>query len=378
MAIIKKQTKKGKTNKKIKKADPSSKKQKKVVGSSENPDYDAYEEEAEELEYEFKNYFNSETQLEDITHETDPEEILQAYSRIIWVFASNHVREDVEIEDLIAEGQVGVCQAIKDYNDPNKKKPKYNFRQACLYKIRSHIFQYCLSNASQIKTPYYIQRGCMHVGQVFKLMTNQSVAEKILKRPGPATEEEITAFIYDEKERLPLKSMRFIKEQITKDASKEEFKQILSGILNHERGSKHAYVKKNLTDVGQILHIKEKLYYTAASNNMKYTRVIDLILSARRGKTELTPQILSLGVFTSPREDVERTLLRRELLERGSKLCGETNFRIFVDNKLYDKTYDEIAKSYNLKKSSVTDIVKACIGLLKKDELFQQMFSDMR
>lgn len=322
--------------------------------------------------YKFRNYFESENQLKCISHKSDLAEVIAAYTRLIWVYASNHVREGVEIEDLIAEGKRGVIEAYAEFNDRNRKKPNYNFYQACLYKIRSCVFQYCLRNATQIKTPYYIQRGCMHVGQIFKLMANQSVAEALLKRRGPPTEQEVIDFIYDEKERLPLKGIRFIKKQITKKTSKDEFQQILNGILNHELGSRHSYVKNNLTDVGKVLHIKEKMHFTSSSNNMDYKRVIDLIMSARQSKLEL-----NLNTYSPHANNVETEMDRKELIEYGKKICGEKNFNIFLAHKLYDKNYEEIAHMFEIKKDEILDILKKCLRILRKDSYFQEAFNSL-
>ena len=325
------------------------------------------------VNYKFRNYFTSETQLKDIDWDSDPAEILTAYARLINVYASKHLREGVELDDLVSEGQRGVCEAIEEYRNPKtRKKKNYNFYQACLYKIRSCIYQYCLRNITQLKTPYYIQRGCMHIGQIFKLMSNQYVAEELLGRRGPATEDEIIDFIYNESERLPLKSMRYIKAQITKPKNSPEFKQILSGVMNHELGSRHSYVKNNLTDPGKILHIKQKLYYAASSNNMNYKRVVDLILSARHSKIEFTPKIHS-----APYEDVESVAERKELIARGRELCGQVHFDIFIENKLLDKSYDEIAESRSLKKSIILDIIKKCIKTLQQDPVFIEKFQTL-
>lgn len=326
--------------------------------------------------YKFKNFYESETQLKTITEKSSPEVILDAFSRLIQVHANNHVREGVEVEDLIAEAKSGLIEIISETKklakNKNKKKKTYNFHQACLYRIRQKIFQYCLRNANQIKTPYYIQRGCMHVGQIFKLMSNQSVAEKVLGRKGPATEHEVIRFIHDENERLPLKPMKFIKAQIKKDPSKKEFNQILSGILNHQLGSRHSYVKNNLTDVGKILHIKEKLYYTSSSNNMSYTRVINLILSARQTKVDITA--ISLPITSN---NTDKQAVRTEMIDIGRKVCGERDFNIFVQNKLYDKTYDELGTSYNLRKPAIIGIIKECLKKLRKNEHFQDFFKSM-
>lgn len=327
-------------------------------------------------DYIFENYFKSELQLRDITHKVPMEDVVEAYARLIWVYASNHVREGVELEDLVSEGRKGVCEAYRDYNRrirqrDRKKRPNYNFHQACLYKIRSSIFQYCLRSASQIKTPYYIQRGLMHVGQILKLMSNQKVAEALLKRKGPATDAEILKFLYNEKERLPKKSMKFIKQQITKDASKKEFQQVLNGVLNHELGSRHSYVKNNLTDVGKCLHIKEKIWFACTSNGMSYKKVIDLILSARQFKVELTPNMINTKVT-----NMDKRIILKELFEIGKKLCGEDKFNIFIANKFYDKTYEQISIEFKVHKDRIIDIIKDCIRVLREDPTFQEVFND--
>lgn len=322
--------------------------------------------------YKFVNYFSSENQLKSVNHKSDPELILKAFNRLVWVYASNHVREGVEIEDLVAEGQKGICKAIQEYNDADRQKPNYNFHQACLYNIRSNIFQYCLRNTTLIKTPYYIQRGCLHFSQIYKLMCEQTTAEKLLKRPGPATEQEIIDFLYDEQERLPLKSMKFIKAQITKKKSKEEFEQILSGILNHELGSRHSYVKNNLTDVGKVLHLKQKLYFTSQSTSKSYKRMIDLILSVKQTKVDLT----SLSGSSNP-ANVEDSVIKNQLITRGKELCGEFNFNVFLQNKLFNKNYQELAEEFNLEKSELVSIIKQCLKLLQDDLLFKELYQEM-
>jgi RNA polymerase sigma factor (sigma-70 family) len=318
--------------------------------------------------YKFKNFYESETQLTAITHTSDPDKILEAYARLISVYASNHIRDGVEMDDLISEGRRGVCEAIKEFNDPNRRRPSYNFHQACLYKIRSSIFQYCLRNASLIKTPYYVQRGCMHVAQLFKLMSNSATASALIKNKADITEQDILDFIYDEKERLPLKSLAFIKRNITKKVSKQEFDQILSGILNHELGSRHSYIKNNLTDIAKCLHIKEKLWYTASCNNMDYKRVIDLILIARQSKVELNPNLQ-----LTPTDKIENVVFRNQLAAEGERLCGKQPFEIFVKNKVMDKSYDDLALDYSLKKTEVVEIIKQCKTILQNCELFKEL-----
>ena len=321
--------------------------------------------------YEFTNYYTSEPKLSTLTHKSPIEEIFSAFSNIIKMQAAGHVRtkDGVDLEDLISEGKTGVMKAIYNYE---RKKKKYTFVQYCLYEIRAAISQYCLGNASPIKTPYYIQRGCMHVGQIFMLMQNQSVAEHLLNRRGPASEQEIIDFIYNPDERLPKKKKTYIKAQINKKLSKEEQDQVYRGVMNHEQGSRHSFVKKNLSDPGKILHIKQKIWYTATSNNMQYERVIELVMLARRTRADLDPMMLGQSVGKT-----ENKVLTKQLFERGAQICGDDNFKIFLENKFYDNSYDAISTKYGIKKNTVTDIVKRCIRLLRKDEVFIKMFEEM-
>jgi len=354
---------------------------KKLKGQDKLPEEEYFDEEdsSDNLSYKYKNFYKSETQLDSITYNSPPEKIIEAFDRLIYVHSSNHVREGIELDDLIAEGRKGICIAIQEFQNPEERKKKnYNFQQGCLYKVREAIYQYCLGNVSQIKTPYYIQRGCMHVGQIFKLMSNLQVAEELLKKKGHASEHEIISFIYNEDERLPNKPLKYIKKQIKRDPKSPEFKQILDGVLNHKRGSGHSFVKSNLTGVGKVLHIKEKLWYAATrSNGMSYKRVIDLILSARQSQVEYNPNCYIEG-STSSADQLDTQFYRKQMMEYGSKACGERNFEIFTQNKLFDKTYSELSELYSEKKSTIVDIVKNCIKILRNDKNFQEMFQGIQ
>lgn len=350
-----------------------------IVASSPDSDDDLDSEKSVHDEYKFKNYFESEPQLDTVNQDSPIEHILAAYQRVVFVQAKRHLPPvnrpgGMELEDLIAQGNLGLCDAVDQYSNPDRKTPKYSFHMACLYKIREHIYTYCIGNANQLGTPRYIQRGLMHVAQIFQLMQNQTVAEQILKRPGPASTQEIVEFLYDDDERLPLKSKTFIKKQINRQVSKKEFEQIYSGVTTHKRGSQHSYVKNNLSDVGKILHIKEKIWYTFKSNNMKYKRGIELILSARRSQTPLEDSLHA----PIKKETVESKVAQRELYARGVELCGENEFKIVFDNICLGLSYEEIGNKHGMSKSAVTDIVKKSLRALRQDEVFIEYYKELK
>ena len=311
------------------------------------------------------------------------EEIIEGYARLIYIHSLKHVREGVEIEDLISEGKRGIIEAYQLYTNPRpeQKIPNYNFHQSCLYKLRSNIFYYCLNNASPLKTPVYIQRGCMHVGQIFKILSNQHAAEELFGREGSASEQEIIDFIYDQTNRLPTLveldngesrySLKEIKAMIVRTEDDKYFEQILDGVLHHRNGSRHSFVKNNLNDKGKVLHIKNKLYFCALQNQMKYKSVIDYILSAR-----VLVHDIDSGVQRPSKLNLDREVTKRRIIEKGVDLVGEYNFTIFMDSVMYDLTYGKIAEKYGIKKSKVSDIINHCMSILRNDKVFQQYYEE--
>ena len=323
------------------------------------------------------------TNYRDTVPDASLEQIIASYERLVYVQARKHVRERVELEDLMAEGRQGIIEAYRLFTDPEliDKVPEYTFHQAVMYRI-TRIFYYCLNNASPLKTPIYIQRGCMHVGQIFKILNNQNAAEDVLGKKGQATDWDIIQFIYDEVDRLPCENeigkkgtkytLKEVKSMIIKPEEDPYFKQILDGVLHHRNGNRHTFVKNNLTDRGKVLHIKNKLYFCAKQNKMKYSRLIDLILSARVLLHELDS-----GLQKPSDSDLDKELTRKQVLVRGKELLGEKNFNIFIDSTINNFTYSKIADKYQLKKSKVSDVVNECLSTMRHDPLLQQLYKDL-
>lgn len=309
------------------------------------------------------------------------EEIIDSYRRLIYDRAKKHLREGVELEDLVSEGIQGVIEAYNHYKDPNRKIPSYTFHQACLYKLQK-IFYYCLQNASPLKTPVYVRRGCMHVGQIFKILRDQNVAEELFERPGPATENEIIDFIYDPSQRMPTLdeinkgeseyTIEDIKGFINKPENDQYFDQILDGVLHHRNGNRHGFVKGSLTNKGKLLHIKNKLYFSACQNQMKYERVIELILSAR---------VIMLGLesgMEKPSEsDLDVEITKRRVISRGKELVGDLHLNMFVDSVLNGLTYGDISKKYGIPKTEISEIIGNTLNILKNDEIFIQLYKEL-
>lgn len=317
--------------------------------------------------FKFKNYYKSEPQLNSIDYTDSEEQILKAFYNISQTYARKHTRPGIDFEDLFQEAQMGILEAIKYYTNDNNVKKTYPFKQFVLYKIREKTYQYCLKNAIKIKTPYYIQRGSKHVAQIISLLQNSSTSYQLLQKENPE-HSDIIAFLYNPNERLPLKTDEFIRAQINPNLTTEQFNQVYLNVINHKRGSAHSFVKKNLTDIGKILHIKEKIWYNATSNNMPFERVISLILEARASKTN--PNV---NLCSKPSTGSDNNIIMEELIVRGKKVCGEKEFNIFFASKYLNKTYTAISKQYQVPKNDITGIIKKCLKILKDDFIIKEL-----
>lgn len=322
----------------------------------------------EEEEYTFDNYYESEPQIDQISHTDSKEAILKAFENINQTYARKHTRPGIEYEDLYLEAQLGILEVVEYWRLGGTKK--YPFKQHCLYKIRETTYQYCLRNIVKTKTPYYIQRGCKHVSQILKILKNAPTAKVLIGSEDP-TDWEIEQFLYDENERLPLKSQEFIIEQINPNLTEAQFEQVYLNIVEHKRGSAHSFVKKNLTDVGKVLHIKEKIWYNATSNNMPFKRVISLILKAQKAKPSYD-SVFCGEIDHSP----EQLIIFNKVIERGREICGEREFNIFVSSKFLKKTYKEISEEFSIPKNDISEIIHYCLKILKNDSIMQQYYSE--
>ncbi len=88
----------------------------------------------------------------------DPMDILKSYFREILVVARKYARPNVEFEDLVVEGLMGLLDAIERF-DPEKARGPKAFRQLAIIRIKSYMFEYFLKNRTPYTIPNYMSRA---------------------------------------------------------------------------------------------------------------------------------------------------------------------------------------------------------------------------
>lgn len=95
----------------------------------------------------------------------DDMDILKSYFREILVIARNYSRPTVDYEDLVVEGLIGLLDAIRRF-DPEKATGPKAFHQLAIVRIKSHMFEFFLSNNTQYTIPNYMARAMSLVDQI--------------------------------------------------------------------------------------------------------------------------------------------------------------------------------------------------------------------
>ena len=110
-------------------------------------------------------------QIEDPA-EFSTEDILASYLRYIIVLAKRYSRPNVEQEDLVNEGIIGLIDAIKRFDKIKAKGNPKAFRNLAIVRIKSFMHEFFLNNSRNYKFPSYMARAVNLVGQMRALVEN--------------------------------------------------------------------------------------------------------------------------------------------------------------------------------------------------------------
>lgn len=98
------------------------------------------------------------------------DEILKSYFREIVVIARKYVRPAVDFEDLVAEGIMGLLDAIKRWDPERANNNPSAFHNLAIVRIKSNMFEFFLANNSSYSIPNYMARAITLVDQTRNLI----------------------------------------------------------------------------------------------------------------------------------------------------------------------------------------------------------------
>jgi len=97
----------------------------------------------------------------------DAENIYKSHKNTIELLANKYsIYTNIDIEDLVQEGIIGLARAIRDW-EPNRSE---TFKIFAIYKIKDAMREYSLKQSQSIRIPQYIKDASVMISKLCKLM----------------------------------------------------------------------------------------------------------------------------------------------------------------------------------------------------------------
>ena len=97
------------------------------------------------------------------------EKDLKQYIKLVIVIAKKYVRQNVVYEDLIACGIMGLLEATRNF-DPKRST---NFKAYAITRVKGRIYEYCISNTSNITIPTHVGKSRVYVERLTRLLEKE-------------------------------------------------------------------------------------------------------------------------------------------------------------------------------------------------------------
>jgi RNA polymerase sigma factor (sigma-70 family) len=94
------------------------------------------------------------------------EESLKKFIKLILVLARRYVRANVEYEDVIMQGIIGLIEGVRGFDPARSDK----FNSYILTRIRGRMYEYCIGNTSQIYVPTHVSKARAYVEKMTKMV----------------------------------------------------------------------------------------------------------------------------------------------------------------------------------------------------------------
>lgn len=97
------------------------------------------------------------------------EKDLKQYIKLVIVIAKKYVRQNVPYEDLISCGIMGLLEATRNF-DPERST---NFKAYAITRVKGRIYEYCVSNASNVTIPTHVGKSRVYVERLTRLLEKE-------------------------------------------------------------------------------------------------------------------------------------------------------------------------------------------------------------
>lgn len=244
------------------------------------------------------------------------EKDLKKYIRLVIVIAKKYVRQNVPYEDLISCGIMGLLEATRNF-DPERST---NFKAYAITRVKGRIYEYCVSNTSNITIPTHVGKSRVYVERMTKILDKEP---QFFNRSLP-TKEIISVWEHPMEEEL-------------QDKTQEQIRKIKTMVSKIAKNSKTTY---------------EGLVKLA------YKSIV----------TEITDEEIRDCLSYEPGSKIEQDVTVREITETLSKKMGAKKTRVLV---LHHQGYnnEDIAKKIFEENLTERRISRQAIrGLLKSAE----------
>lgn len=173
------------------------------------------------------------------------DDILKSYFlEIVWL-AGRYARPNVEVEDLVVEGLIGLLDACERF-DPERNKADNAFHNLAIVRIKSQMYEYYLRNHHQYHIPNYMARLISLIEQIRGVINNYELQGDLnaeLLRPD-CSEALMKVVPQDGQKRIV-----YLKERIRKIAenSKSDYEEMVSKVLKMEADMESAAAEEEGT-----------------------------------------------------------------------------------------------------------------------------------
>jgi RNA polymerase sigma factor (sigma-70 family) len=232
---------------------------------------------------------------------SDEEKALKQYIRLVLVIARKYVRQNVDYEDLIMCGIIGLIEAVRNF-DPSRSN---NFSAYAITRMKGRMYEFCISNLTSISVPTHVGKTKVYAERMTRMLDQ----EPYLFAHDISTNEIICTWEHPAENEINVK----IKEEIRKIKGMV-FKIANNSKTSYEELVKLAY-KSMVTEIGGD-EISEFAMCTSSNDIETEVEVREITEKLRETMGDKKTTILMLHHQNYNNEDIAEELFDQNLTSR--------------------------------------------------------------